>query len=69
MSRASSQQANNGGNGTIAAGYEEEHVIAVPDNAHPNWFVPKVTSTKKSGLTVTRDFEALIGELEGDDKV
>lgn len=59
MSRSSSQQSNNGGNGTIAVGYEEEHVIPFPDEAHPNWFVPKVTSTKKSGLTVTRDFEAL----------
>ena len=59
MSRPTSQQSNNGGTGTIAVGYEEEHVIPVPDETHSNWFVAKVTSTKKSGLTVTRDFEAL----------
>lgn len=40
------------------ATYDEEHVIAVPDPDHPNRFLPKILSNKKSGLIVTRDFEA-----------
>jgi hypothetical protein len=44
-------------NGVV--GYEEEHVTCVPDPNHPNRFLPKVMTNKKSGLTVTRDFEAL----------
>lgn len=43
-------------NGTV--GYEEEIVTAVPDPEHPNRFLPKVLTNKKSGITVTRDFEA-----------
>jgi hypothetical protein len=56
MSKSSTNGSSTNG---ITVGYEEEHVIAVPDETHPNWFVAKVTATKKSGLTVTRDFEAL----------
>lgn len=42
----------------VTAGNEEERVSAIADPEHPNWFLPKVVATKKSGLTVTRDFEA-----------
>jgi hypothetical protein len=59
MSKSTQHQNNHSAAGAIVVGYEEEHVIAVPDPTHPNWLVPKVTATKKSGLTVTRDFEAL----------
>jgi hypothetical protein len=59
MSKSSHHQSANIGNGAVSVVHEEEHVIAVPDPNHPNWFVPKVTATKKSGLTVVRDFEAL----------
>lgn len=59
MSKSSHHQINSNENGAVSVVHEEEHVIAVPDPSHPNWFVAKVTATKKSGLTVTRDFEAL----------
>lgn len=44
---------------TGAVGYEEEQVACVPDPDHPNRFLPKVVTNKKSGLTVSRDFEAM----------
>ena len=39
---------NNGNNGTIM--YDEERVIPVPDETHPNWFVAQVTSDKKRSV-------------------